>query len=170
MNGAIGMWKPVKGFQNLYEISSDGFVRGKARVVKTCKNVSRKVKSKILKSRLNNCGYEEVRLSKNGKTKTKFIHRLIAENFIDNPDNKKEVNHKNGIKTDNSIENLEWATHQENMKHASITGLLKKSCKKAVTNLKSYTTTTVPTFTKNLTAILKYIKTSKYTRKLKFKV
>jgi len=68
-------------------------------------------------------GYYMVTLSKNNKQNPKRVHRLIAEMYIPNPYNKPHVNHKNGIKTDNSLSNLEWVTHDENMKHAFRTGL-----------------------------------------------
>jgi hypothetical protein len=71
-------------------------------------------------------GYHSVALSKLGNTKLKSIHRLVAETFISNPQNKKEVNHINGIKIDNSIENLEWATRSENARHAFKIGKSKK--------------------------------------------
>ena len=73
---------------------------------------------KILGTKVNRAGYKEVALSKDGKTKTKLLHRLIAQHFVDNPDNLPVVNHKNGIKVDNRIENLEWCTTAQNTRHA----------------------------------------------------
>ncbi len=59
----------------------------------------------------------------NGKRKTLYVHRMLAELFINNPDNKPCINHKDGVKSNNSLENLEWSTHKENMRHAHATGL-----------------------------------------------
>lgn len=70
-------------------------------------------------------GYLKVNLYKDGIGSSKRIHRLVAEAFIPNPDNKPDVNHRNGNKHDNSIENLEWVTKSENMIHAYRTGLVK---------------------------------------------
>lgn len=83
---------------------------------------------KIIKTYLNADGYRVICLKpegRNGKAKSVRIHRLIAEAFIPNPDNKPFINHKDGNKQNNSIENLEWCTNQENVKHAFDTGLNK---------------------------------------------
>lgn len=100
----------IEGFED-YEIYENGNIRS--------------LKSnKILKPRLDSKGnYLILGLYKDGKQYTKYVHRLVAENFIPNPQNKMEVNHINGNKTDNRVENLEWATRSENVKHAIITGL-----------------------------------------------
>lgn len=74
-------------------------------------------KVKILKYGKSKDGYCTVQLWKNKRGYTKRINRLVAEAFIPNPENKPEVNHKNGIKTDNRVKNLEWVTRSENMKH-----------------------------------------------------
>lgn len=97
------IWKDIEGYEGKYEISNTGRVksyygpRGDYRIA-------------YLKPRIGKQGYYFVNLTKNKKIKSKKIHRLIAEAFIPNPFNKAEVNHINGIKTDNNIDNLEWTT------------------------------------------------------------
>lgn len=78
---------------------------------------------KHLSSQITNSGYEIVHISVNGKRKALTMHRLVALAFVPNPDNKPFVNHKDGDKTNNDANNLEWVTHKENMAHAYLTGL-----------------------------------------------
>jgi len=125
------IWKPVIGFEGYYEISNTGKIKSIKREI-TVSTGKRTINEKILTTRINNWGYIDVRLSKGSVIKTKFIHILTAEAFIPNPLNKFEVNHKNGIKTDNSIQNLEWVTHSENMKHAYEMGLAKVNGRKVI--------------------------------------
>ena len=108
-------WKKIEGFEN-YSVSDQGRVRRDTDY--NCTKGGR-----ILKPGKHKRGYLQVALSQNGEVNAKRVHRLVAEAFIPNPDNKPEVNHKNGVNTDNRSENLEWSTTLENMKHAFKTGL-----------------------------------------------
>lgn len=126
------VWKPVKGYETLYKISDQGNVKSldrKVRYEKNQKILTRKVNQKYKNKRINNRGYIEVRLSKDSICKTKMLHNLLAEAFIRNPHNKPYINHIDGDKTNNSLLNLEWVTHSENMKHAYRIGLIKKTTK-----------------------------------------
>lgn len=118
-------WYSICGYAGYYEISDTGIVRSIPRVINILNGGKRKLTGKIIKPRPNNCGYLEVRLSMFGMLTTKFVHILLAEIFIPNPENKKEINHIDGNKLNNSIENLEWVTHAENIKHAYKLGLCK---------------------------------------------
>lgn len=106
--------KNVIGYIGLYLIDSLG------NVVSLPKIQGRRLhnKYKILNTKVNKFGYKEVALTKNGKTKTLLLHRLIAQHFVPNPNDLPCVNHKNGVKADNRIENLEWCTKSQNTKHA----------------------------------------------------
>ena len=104
-------WRRVKGFE-AYEIRKDGLVRSST--------------GHILKSWIDSHGYYMVSLGGRKRKRTVGVHRLLAENFIENPTELPEVNHINGIKTDNNLCNLEWVTHAENMQHAYDTGLNKR--------------------------------------------
>ncbi len=83
-----------------------------------------------LQKRVDRAGYYTVRLNRDGRSFTKYVHRLLAEAFIPNPNNLPQINHKNGCKTDNRIDNLEWVTHGKNIEHAYQTGLISKTSKK----------------------------------------
>ena len=104
-------WKTIVGFED-YEISDTGRVKSHKYNRET-----------ILKPRITHDGYVWYSLTKNGKGHTKRANRLVAEAFIPNPENKRTVNHIDGNKLNNSVDNLEWATKEEQMKHAYDTGL-----------------------------------------------
>lgn len=124
------IWKPVKNYEGLYEVSNIGRVRSLTRYVTNYdinnKNYSKRLYiGKIIKGTIQKTGYKRVILS-NGKQKDyKFVHQLVAESFIPNPENKSCINHKNGRKLDNRANNLEWCTYKENNRHAQNTGLWK---------------------------------------------
>ncbi len=119
-------WRDIKNYEGQYQVSSLGSVRSlDRRIYHSFNRCLHRIEGRKLKPRINNRGYWEIRLSAQGKSRTFFVHRLMGEVFLSNPDNKLEINHKNGIKTDNRVENLEWVTHAENMEHAYRLGLCK---------------------------------------------
>ena len=102
-------WKPVRGFEGLYEVSTTGRIKSLPKVGSRCE--------KLLKQRDNGFGYLICQFMKNNKRITMSTHRAVALAFIPNPDNKKQVNHKDGNRHNNSVENLEWCTNSENQLH-----------------------------------------------------
>ena len=112
------IWKKIIGFQN-YEVSNIGNVKNT--------NFKRTGKERLMKPTKNSSGYLLLSLFKNGKRNRFQVHSLVAKNFIVNIENKKCVNHINGIKTDNRLINLEWNTHSENTLNAFKIGLMKNN-------------------------------------------
>ena len=121
------VWKDVKGYEGYYQVSNLGNVRSLDRTI-LCKNGSKRFTTgKILKPQKDYQGYLRVCLNVCGKFKTYRVHRLVALNFLDEKENKDQINHVNGVKDDNRLANLEWVTGSENIKHAIKTGLMKDS-------------------------------------------
>ena len=117
-------WRPVKGYEGLYEVSNFGRVKSLDRKVlinNTTNNYSceRFFKGKIMKQRKDRLGYLRISLCKKGKYKLVRVHRLVAEAFIPNPNNYPQINHKSEIKTKNFVWQLEWCTAQYNVNYGT---------------------------------------------------
>lgn len=115
----IESWKPVIGYEGLYEISNKGRLKslykkafGAPAIIEDRKPTPK--------------GYIRIALKKNGKLKLHMLHRIVANAFLNNPERKDFVNHKDGNKLNNAVSNLEWCTNIENATHAIATGLWNK--------------------------------------------
>lgn len=100
-------WKDIEGYEGLYQVSNTGLVKNKKR-------------EKVLALEPSNCIYLRVHLWKNGVGKHYLVHRLVAEAFIDNPNNLPQVNHKDEDKTNNNVDNLEWCTVEYNHNYGTV--------------------------------------------------
>ena len=100
----------VKGYEGLYKVTPEGDI------ITTARQGSN---GGIIKAQVDKKGYKRVKLTKEGNQKTYLVHRLVAIAYIPNPSNKRTVNHINGNTSNNAVENLEWATHSEQMNHSS---------------------------------------------------
>lgn len=118
------IWKDIKGYIGYYQVSNLGNVRSVDRLVKSPRGGYSKRSGKIRAVSMSK-GYERLTLKKKGGSKCFTVHRLVATAFLENKENKPQVNHINGIKTDNRVENLEWCTSEENTIHAVKTRLVK---------------------------------------------
>ena len=129
---SVEIWKPIAGYELLYEVSNLGRVKSLKRNTTV---------GGIMKLQINR-GYVQVSLCKQGRHCTKKLHRLVAEAFLPNPYAKPEVNHKDGNKKNNRVSNLEWSTGSENINHAFSTGLNKagKNNKFSSKEVEMYTT------------------------------
>jgi hypothetical protein len=108
-------WKDIKGYEGIYQVSDLGNIKSLDRLAWNG-HAMHIHKGRLMKPK--GAKYKEIHLCKEGKIKKHYMHRLVAQAFIDNPNNKPQVNHLNGVHADNRLENLEWCTAEENNKHA----------------------------------------------------
>lgn len=115
------VWKDIEGYEGLYQVSNKGRVKRLERVTADKNGRKYHKKEKILKGRLNRSGgYLRVNLHDNkGRRNHLAVHRLVAKAFIPNPEDKPQVNHKDEVKTNNCVENLEWMTNKENINYGT---------------------------------------------------
>ena len=117
-------WKDIKGYEGLYQISDKGVVKGVDRVLAYNAQKTKQWKGKVIKTIVDYLGYCRVSLCKDGKVKCHKIHRLVAEAFLNGEG---QINHKDGNKLNNNLNNLEFCTVKENLAHAYTTGLRPKN-------------------------------------------
>lgn len=119
------IWKDIEGLEGMYQISSH--CRARSLILATNKGVVKRDIPKILKCSIGGMGYRLFHTYKGGKRKTHKLHRIFAIYFIPNPKGLPYINHIDGNKLNNSIENLEWCSHLHNIRHAFKMGLVKSS-------------------------------------------
>lgn len=125
-------WKSIDGYEKLYEVSDLGRVRSCDKIIKRETQGNFHKDGKIRKPHITPKGYARISLSKDGQQRHYFIHTLVAKAFIPNVEDKTQINHKNGNKLDNRVNNLEWVTPSENLLHAYDTGLRESNVKYVV--------------------------------------
>ena len=117
------IWKDIEGYEGWYQISNYGNIKSVDRIIEYKNGAIRSLKGKILKTTTGTPGYYITDIHKKGNVNRVSIHRLIGIAFIPNPHAKPCINHKDGNKINNHVDNLEWVTYRENLTHAYSMGL-----------------------------------------------
>ena len=128
-------WRPVVGYEGLYEVSNFGRVRSLDRIIKRRKNGNIVYKGMILKLQIKKKTRYGIILTKNHTTRNFMVHRLVAEAFIPNPKHLETINHKDENPFNNNVNNLEWMTNSENLLYGTRTERIKKKIQKKVEKL-----------------------------------
>ena len=131
-------WKEIAGYEGLYEVSDMGRVKSL--------NYKRTRKEKILKPKKSHGGYLNVNLCKDGHVKTVRIHRLVATSFIQNPNNLQTINHKDEVKTNNAVSNLEWMSQKDNNNYGTHNKRVSEALSKQVQMFDKFTGELLATF------------------------
>lgn len=123
----VEIWRDIELWEGIYQISTLGNIKSLSRAVWNGR-VNSIVKERIMKRKINEFGYCVVMLQKNRKFKMNKVHRLSGLAFLHNPENKKDINHGDGVRDNNFLYNLEWATRSENKLHGFRIGMTKPTC------------------------------------------
>jgi hypothetical protein len=119
------IWKDILGYEGLYQVSNFGRVKSCEKIIPHFRGGTRLLPERIRKLAFDSYGYLVLDLYKNGIGKTYKVHRLVVLSFLNLVENKNQINHKNGIKYDNNLNNLEWCNNSENIIHAYQNNLMK---------------------------------------------
>ncbi|RYE28101.1 MAG: hypothetical protein EOP48_33875, partial [Sphingobacteriales bacterium] len=106
--GSIVEWRDIADYESYYQVSNEGSIRSKDRSINYCNGRVDFKRGSVMRPKQRKDGYQCIQLCKNGKSKTFYVHRLVAEAFLANPYHKAQVNHKNMVRNDNRVVNLEW--------------------------------------------------------------
>lgn len=134
-------WKEIAGYEGLYEVSDQGRVKS-----------LKYGKERIMKPLNNTWGYHQVSLCKDGHTKPLLVHRLVAEAFIPNPQGLETVNHKDEVKTNNTVSNLEWMSKRDNINYGTHNKRMQEALSKQVQMLDKSTGELIATFPSTIEA------------------
>lgn len=135
----IEVWKDIKKYECYYQVSNKGRIKSLARYVYNKDGTVQRFRMETIKTPIKSTdGYLMVKLCVNGINKTIGIHRLVAEAFIENPNNYPEVNHIDTNRKNNNVNNLEWCAHQSNVAHSAKLGHYKNKCKESNPNYNNH--------------------------------